>query len=352
VHVTADEDLGLLAVPTEEARAGVSSALFHALRNVVTGLRGELELAEETADPTTRALVETLTEDTTRLTRLLRALDALRHFDPGVPHRRMDIGALGEAAATTSSVLLGRRTTVTGPAPGRLIEADVEVRPTRELVVASCWALSELEPATLAVQVAGEPARVAFAASLRSGPSETRAWLDRHLPGLRHGAAQAGVEVSAAVTDQALHLTLTFVRGSAPAHSPPVEDRGEVPPDSTVLIIEDRPDVATFVARTLERAGFTVATAGDCRTAVASGLELDDVVLVVADVMLPDGVGPEAVRRIRERLPTARALYMTGYAQDLDVLVHGGSHDGLLMKPFTGAELVEAVAAACRPAAS
>ncbi|MFP5309697.1 MAG: response regulator [Actinomycetes bacterium] len=338
------------APPDEAARAGVASALFHALRNVVTGIRGELELAEDLEDPAAREVVQALHRDTERLTALLRALDGLRHFDAGVPRRLLDVTALGESAATVLRELLPNRTTVVPPGPEPRVEARVEVRATRELVVAIAWALAELDPAGVEVVVTASPPRLAFSVGLPGEGPDVEAWLGRAGRGLAACAAAARAELEFERTDTRLAIVVTLPDGEdpTPATEPPHTAAAGAGRSTTgsVLVLEDREDVATFVERTLLRAGWSVHTVATCAEAVDRARGLDDVVLVVADVMLPDGVGPEAVRRIRERQPTARALYMTGYAQDLDVLAHGGAHEGLLMKPFTGAELVRAVSSA------
>lgn len=338
------------APPDEAARAGVASALFHALRNVVTGIRGELELAEDLEDPAAREVVQALHRDTERLTALLRALDGLRHFDAGVPRRLLDVTALGESAATVLRELLPNRATVVPPEPEPRVEARVEVRATRELVVAVAWALTELDPSAVEVVVTPAPPRLTLTVGLREDGPGVDAWLGRSGRSLAAGAAAAGARLDVERTDASLALVVTLPDGEdpAPASAAPrtATAGGGASTTGSVLVLEDREDVATFVERTLLRAGWSVHTVGTCAEAVERAHGLGDVVLVVADVMLPDGVGPEAVRRIRERLPTARALYMTGYAQDLDVLAHGGSHEGLLMKPFTGAELVRAVTSA------
>ena len=62
--------------------------------------------------------------------------------------------------------------------------------------------------------------------------------------------------------------------------------------------------------------------------------------LVLTDVMMPDGSGPDLIARLRTEKPI-RALYMSGYAGA--VLARQGQLEGdceFLQKPFTGLQLV------------
>jgi CheY-like chemotaxis protein len=66
--------------------------------------------------------------------------------------------------------------------------------------------------------------------------------------------------------------------------------------------------------------------------------------LVLADMVMPKMGGRELVRRLRERWPSLRALYMSGYTSDPaeapDAL---GPHAMFIDKPFHGDELAAKV---------
>jgi two-component system cell cycle sensor histidine kinase/response regulator CckA len=136
---------------------------------------------------------------------------------------------------------------------------------------------------------------------------------------------------------------------------PAVEPVPEAPPRSqtplpivrgeSVLVVEDEPHVLKVVERILGRRGFEVLVARDGQEALAmieAGIRPPD--LLVTDIVLPGLDGRELYKRLRQRLPQLRALFMTGHPPEAS----GGRDDpnegaGLLRKPFTGTELVEKV---------
>ena len=114
----------------------------------------------------------------------------------------------------------------------------------------------------------------------------------------------------------------------------------------TVLVVEDEAQLRALAERTLARAGFRVLTAADGVAALevlARGDAAVDVVL--SDVVMPRLGGPELARRIRAERPTARILFMTGYAEGDAFGTDTGAVSDIevLRKPFTPAELVRAV---------
>ena len=96
----------------------------------------------------------------------------------------------------------------------------------------------------------------------------------------------------------------------------------------TVLVIEDDDMVRKLLRRTLEGLGYGVHAAATSREAIATyrahGAEID---AVLADVVLPDGNGPDTVRHI---LATATArpavLFMSGHTD------HALLRDGTLQQ--------------------
>jgi two-component system cell cycle sensor histidine kinase/response regulator CckA len=106
----------------------------------------------------------------------------------------------------------------------------------------------------------------------------------------------------------------------------------------TILLAEDEPLLRELGQTILGQAGYQVITASDAAAlkqliATHSGV----VDLLLTDVVMPGLSGPELVRIVRERWPSIRVLYMSGYAddeiEDLD------REAGFLQKPFTPAEL-------------
>jgi DNA-binding response OmpR family regulator len=113
-----------------------------------------------------------------------------------------------------------------------------------------------------------------------------------------------------------------------------------------VLLIEDDDLLAELTAEALTVDGHEVTiarTAADAREAIAecdrAGRGID---LVLTDVMLPDGRGPEVVDEARRTNPGLKVLFMSGYGAAAGD--HGAPPD-VLMKPFRLAEVLDRVRA-------
>jgi len=113
-----------------------------------------------------------------------------------------------------------------------------------------------------------------------------------------------------------------------------------------VMVIEDQEQVRRFACQMLRHMGYSVIACASSREAVAR-LAVDsehppDLLLV--DVVMPGQSGPELVREIRQAWPQMRALYMSGYSRnELPPEAQLEQQGGLLRKPFSLAELGEAV---------
>jgi signal transduction histidine kinase/DNA-binding response OmpR family regulator len=117
---------------------------------------------------------------------------------------------------------------------------------------------------------------------------------------------------------------------------------------SRILVIEDEAEVRQLVTSALQRAGYEVVEAAGAPEAEALIARLAGKIdLVVADVVIPGGTGPETFRRLAEVRPAIRAIFMSGYPDD--VLVASATREGgaaFLQKPFTIDGLLQTVRAA------
>jgi FixJ family two-component response regulator len=66
--------------------------------------------------------------------------------------------------------------------------------------------------------------------------------------------------------------------------------------------------------------------------------------VLLTDVVMPGVSGPERARKLAERWPDLRVIYMSGYTDDT-IGLHGGLDPGgaFLHKPFTSQTLVEKI---------
>ena len=131
--------------------------------------------------------------------------------------------------------------------------------------------------------------------------------------------------------------------------------------DETVLLAEDEDGVRELVRKILTEHGHTVLEARHGRDALMVAERHErPIQLLVTDVVMPEMGGGELARRLTERRPELRVLYVSGYTND-EVLRRGIPDTGTVVvrKPFTPVELMRRVrevldetpAAAAGPAA-
>ncbi|MEB1608607.1 hybrid sensor histidine kinase/response regulator [Xanthomonas campestris pv. campestris] len=113
----------------------------------------------------------------------------------------------------------------------------------------------------------------------------------------------------------------------------------------TVLIVEDKPDVAVVAQMFLEGAGYRILTASSGREAIEVLEQHPEVDAVFTDLIMPGGMnGVVLAREARRMLPKIKILLTTGYAdasiQRTDV---GGAEFGVVNKPYTQKELLKRI---------
>jgi DNA-binding response OmpR family regulator len=116
---------------------------------------------------------------------------------------------------------------------------------------------------------------------------------------------------------------------------------------STVLLVEDEPEIVGLLADFLAVEGFGVVSAGDPAAAI-DALDAQAIACVVLDVMLPGGSGFDVCRRIRERSDVP-VLFLSARGEDEDKLrgLALGADD-YIVKSATPAEVVARVKAVLR----
>jgi putative two-component system response regulator len=115
---------------------------------------------------------------------------------------------------------------------------------------------------------------------------------------------------------------------------------------TTILVIDDEPVIRELVAEILADAGYDVVTAADTETGLVR-LEEHAIELVVSDIVMPGLSGLDLLAEVGRRRPSLPVVLVTGagtHARLSDALAGGAA--GLVMKPFSHAELQRAVATA------
>lgn len=113
----------------------------------------------------------------------------------------------------------------------------------------------------------------------------------------------------------------------------------------TVLVVDDRLDVAETASMILADFGYTTVIAGSPDAALRS---LDGEVridLLFTDLIMPGGMnGVMLARAARERQPKIKVLLTTGFAEaSLERTDAGGSEFDIIMKPYRRLDLAKPV---------
>ncbi len=142
-------------------------------------------------------------------------------------------------------------------------------------------------------------------------------------------------------TEFTVHLPLAESAAPPEAAAAPAACGGT----ETILVAEDQEALRELVVEMLSDAGYTVLAASDGGSALERARRHDGPLdLVVTDVVMPCAGGPELAERLRALRPGLRVLYTSGYTADvIERSGLGGEEVPLLGKPFTRAELLDAV---------
>jgi signal transduction histidine kinase/ActR/RegA family two-component response regulator len=159
----------------------------------------------------------------------------------------------------------------------------------------------------------------------------------------RHGGRVSAHSTPGEGTTIEVLLPLSEEDVAAPAaiESPTASGDGD---GRTILVVEDEEDLRRALRRMLEHAGFRVLDAPDGSVALERHTSAH-VDLLLTDVIMPKGVtGVDVAEGFRSRDTDLPVVFVTGYSDDI---LEPGSLDGgrtsLLQKPFSEADLLEAV---------
>jgi DNA-binding NtrC family response regulator len=144
--------------------------------------------------------------------------------------------------------------------------------------------------------------------------------------------------------DQGAAFTVYLPAETAATHVPERPDEPQrAAVAATVLLVEDEQAVRELVRVILERSGYSVIEAANAEEAETLFEAMGTLDLLVTDVVMPGRSGFELFRRLHERLPTLRVLFISGYTEyamfdetiverDLAFLEKPFSAEGLIAK--------------------
>ena len=108
-----------------------------------------------------------------------------------------------------------------------------------------------------------------------------------------------------------LSTVITFVKAYA--------TRMKTPPPTTtnVLIVDDEETVLKFVDRVLRDAGYATFLASDGPEAIEVARTMPSLDILVTDLMMPQMMGDELARNLRQTERGLKVLYLTGFSDRL-----------------------------------
>ena len=106
-----------------------------------------------------------------------------------------------------------------------------------------------------------------------------------------------------------------------------------------ILLAEDDMAMRTYLARSLEQAGYQV-DAVDRGTEAVPLLEANDYDLLLSDIVMPEMDGIELAQRCAEMNPRTRVMFITGFAAVTLKASREAPRAKMLSKPFHLKDLV------------
>jgi signal transduction histidine kinase len=112
---------------------------------------------------------------------------------------------------------------------------------------------------------------------------------------------------------------------------------------SRILVIDDEPGITLLCERLLTKAGFTVSAQTDPKLAI-EGLKKERFDLLLVDIRMPEVSGFDVIQKAHEVQAEMAILAMTGFGTvETAIQALRRGVDGLILKPFEKAELIQAV---------
>lgn len=115
---------------------------------------------------------------------------------------------------------------------------------------------------------------------------------------------------------------------------------------SRILVVDDEFYVRSFLRRTLERLGHTVAEAANGREAMQQFMSFSPA-CVITDLLMPEQEGMETIREMRRHSHQVRIVAISGsFHPMVSIFLKTAGHlgaDAVLSKPFSINRLVEAI---------
>jgi CheY-like chemotaxis protein len=164
-----------------------------------------------------------------------------------------------------------------------------------------------------------------------------------------HGVAQHGGGFTSFETAPGKGTTISVFLPIAsimvpPAAAPPAALAVEVGRGATILLVEDESSVRATTDRILSRAGYHVLSAANAAEASALFVvHAQSIDLLLTDVIMPGMHGPELAARLAASRPDLPVVFVSGHSDEMPALQAVSSRAAFVPKPFTAAQLIQAL---------
>jgi two-component system cell cycle sensor histidine kinase/response regulator CckA len=137
--------------------------------------------------------------------------------------------------------------------------------------------------------------------------------------------------------------TLTTIADVTKTHALQLPHAAERRP-YRVLVVDDDPSMLQFENLALVAAGYDTTLASDGPAALTTSQTNGPFDVLLTDVMMPQMRGDELARRVRQKDPATKILYITGYSDKLfEDKCRLYEYEAFLNKPCTPDGLLEAM---------
>jgi len=128
-------------------------------------------------------------------------------------------------------------------------------------------------------------------------------------------------------------------------HSPVTQESVLLRGNETIMVIDDEANIVAMISQILTELGYHVISATSGRDAlILSNQHAQTIDIVLTDIIMPELNGPDIVRMLRQKRPTLKALYMSGYANNAAAQIGRLKHDtAFLQKPFSSETLTQCI---------
>jgi len=165
-------------------------------------------------------------------------------------------------------------------------------------------------------------------AESKPGTTTFRIYLPRHVLGVEEARAAEAPAIAGAVSAaEQVRAIATDLTGQG-----------------VILLVEDEQGLRALNARGLASRGYTVLEASNGVEAIEVLDKRGHVDLVVSDVVMPEMDGPSLLKELRQRDPSVKIIFVSGYAEEAFARnLPSEEQYAFLAKPFTLKQLVEMV---------